>query len=196
MLLLVVGCLVLGSVDTVATWHRVVGWMVAHDLVVAGSRSPLLELPAGSGAGLDAPRVAILGAALVFAVVCVVAAAHPVPPCRGGVVRPLSRETLARDAASKMAAAGLAEGACSGQGTRWSELERRHRRSSRPGQARAVIEEIRREFCGGCPALVGCGYWAEVQLYTGLAAGAAYEAGRRQQPAWTAPRAGRQRRAG
>lgn len=105
-------------------------------------------------------------------------------------MRPLSREVLARDAASRLAAASMPEGACAGQGQKWTELERQHRRS-RAAQAHDVIEEIRRDFCDGCPARTGCAQWATVQQYTGLAAGAAYEQGERQEQTWSVPRARR-----
>ncbi len=105
-------------------------------------------------------------------------------------MRPLSREVLARDAAARLAASSMEPGFCAGQGDRWTDLETRHR-LARAGQARAVIEEVRREFCDGCPALQGCADWARAQEYTGLAAGAAYEEGQRQKTTWSVPRAGR-----
>lgn len=108
-------------------------------------------------------------------------------------MRPQSREVLARDAASRMVAATMPEGACAGQGEKWTQLEQQHRRSG-AGKAQAVVEQIRRDFCDGCPARVGCAQWASVQEYTGLAAGAAYELGERQDPAWSVPRSGRSRR--
>jgi hypothetical protein len=102
---------------------------------------------------------------------------------------------LARDAAVKMTAAGLPSGACTRRGRLWSVLERAHRRAASPDDAKEVITAIREEFCGGCPALLGCHQLAQVGEYTGLAAGAAYENGERQEPTWTAPKAGRARRA-
>jgi hypothetical protein len=106
----------------------------------------------------------------------------------------MSREVLARDAAVKMAAAGMPNGACTRRGRLWSVLERAHRRASTPDEAKDVIAAIREEFCGGCHALVGCHHLAQVGEYTGLAAGAAYENGERQDATWTAPKAGRARR--
>jgi hypothetical protein len=110
-------------------------------------------------------------------------------------MRPLSRETLAREAAARLAVSRLAEGGCAGQGTTWSELEQRHRRARTETAAREVVDEIRHDFCGGCPALLGCGQWAQVQRYTGLAAGAAYEAGVRKEATWAVGPPGRRRRA-
>jgi hypothetical protein len=107
----------------------------------------------------------------------------------------MSREVLARDAAVKMAAAGMPNAACTRRGRLWSVLERAHRRASTPEEAKEVIAAIREEFCGGCHALVGCHQLARVGEYTGLAAGAAYENGERQEPTWTAPKAGRAARA-
>lgn len=111
-------------------------------------------------------------------------------------MRPLSREMLAREAAARLAVSLMAEGVCSGQGKAWSGLEKQHRRARTAAEARRVVDEIRRDFCGGCPALLGCGQWAQVQQYTGLAAGAAYEAGERKEAAWmVGPPGGRRRRA-
>jgi hypothetical protein len=45
-----------------------------------------------------------------------------------------------------------------------------------------------------CPALLGCGQLAQVQEYTGLAAGAPYEAGARKPATWVVRPAGRRRR--
>jgi hypothetical protein len=107
-------------------------------------------------------------------------------------MRPMSREVLARDAASRVAASTMPEGRCAGQGDRWTQLEQRHRRAGAE-KAQDVIEEISRDFCHGCPARVGCAQWASVQQYTGLAAGAAYEEGERQDPVWSVPRSGRRK---
>jgi hypothetical protein len=49
------------------------GWLVEQGVLVPAERSPLVALPAGRGVGLDAPRLAITAAVLVFAVVCMVA---------------------------------------------------------------------------------------------------------------------------
>jgi hypothetical protein len=65
---------VAAAVLTATTWHRLLGWLVEQGVLVPADRSPLVALPAGHGIGLDAPRLAITAAALVFAVVCMVAA--------------------------------------------------------------------------------------------------------------------------
>ena len=63
-----------GSIFTVATWQRALDWLVSHQVLVMAAESPMVKLPSGNGVGLDAPRVAIALAALVFGVVCGVAA--------------------------------------------------------------------------------------------------------------------------
>lgn len=108
-------------------------------------------------------------------------------------MRPISREVLARDAAAKMAAIAMPVGDCAGNGKRWSQLERQHRHA-RGAAAKRVVEEVRGEFCSGCPALLACGQWAKTQEYTGLAAGAAYERGQRKESTWAVPVGGRVRK--
>jgi len=49
-----------------STWHRVVDWLVAHHVLVDGSRA-LLEVPVSNGAGLDLPRLALLAGAVLVA---------------------------------------------------------------------------------------------------------------------------------
>jgi hypothetical protein len=65
---------VAAAVLTAATWHRLLGWLVGQGVLVPADRSPLVALPAGGGIGVDAPRLAIAAAVLVFTVVCLVAA--------------------------------------------------------------------------------------------------------------------------
>jgi hypothetical protein len=100
------------------------------------------------------------------------------------MVRPMSRETLARDAALRLAVSDIPIGACAGQGRTWSSLEHEHRQARTESATRALIEGVRRDFCDTCPALLACGQWAQVQAYTGLAAGAAYEKGKRKEATW------------
>jgi hypothetical protein len=73
LLMVIAAAMVVGSVFTVATWHRALDWAVAHQVLVPASASPLLTMPAGDGAGLDARRLAIASAAVVFVTVCGVA---------------------------------------------------------------------------------------------------------------------------
>lgn len=109
-------------------------------------------------------------------------------------MRPMSRAVLAREEASKVAAAEMPNGPCAGRGALWGVLEMAHRRARTPDEAESVIRAVRQEFCGRCPALMRCGRLAETQQYTGLAAAAAYEEGERQAPDWVPPRAGAQRK--
>jgi hypothetical protein len=110
-------------------------------------------------------------------------------------VRPMSREVLAREAAAKAAAQDLPPGPCAGHSLLWTVLERAHRQARTAEEAKDVVDAARREFCGRCEALMRCGVLAEIQQYTGLAAGAAYETGVRQPPTWIAPKASRARKA-
>lgn len=105
-------------------------------------------------------------------------------------MRPMSREVLAREEASKLAAAEMPDGPCAGRAALWSVLEMAHRRSRTPDEAESVIRAVRQEFCGHCPAFMRCGRLAETQQYTGLAAAAAYEEGKRKPIDWVPPRAG------
>lgn len=59
---------------TVATWHKVLTFLVEQQVLVPASSSPMVKIPAGSGIGLDAPRIAIAAAAVVFAIFLAVAA--------------------------------------------------------------------------------------------------------------------------
>jgi hypothetical protein len=65
--------MVVGSVVTVTIWHRALDWAVAHQVLLPASASPLITMPAGDGVGLDARRLAIAVAAVVFLIVCGVA---------------------------------------------------------------------------------------------------------------------------
>jgi hypothetical protein len=75
--MLSLGASVAAAVLTAATWHRLLGWLVDQGVLVPASVSPMVELPAGDGVGLDAPRLAIAVATLVFAVTCAVTVVRP-----------------------------------------------------------------------------------------------------------------------
>ena len=62
------------AVLSVATWHRLLAWMVDQKLLLPAAQDPLVTLPAGAGVGLDVPRLAIASAVLVFIVVFGIAA--------------------------------------------------------------------------------------------------------------------------
>jgi len=52
----------------------VVAWLLAHQVLLAGSAHPLLVVPYAGGAGLDVPRLALLAAAVLLLTVGVVGA--------------------------------------------------------------------------------------------------------------------------
>ncbi len=72
--MLSLGMSVAAALLTVATWKKLLNWLVDQHVLVAAKHQPLLELPAGAGIGIDLPRLAIAAAGLVFALVCAVAA--------------------------------------------------------------------------------------------------------------------------
>lgn len=106
-------------------------------------------------------------------------------------MRGISRQVLARDAASK-----IVDGACVGLGQWWDRLQDEHAETSSQERALALVERARRRACNGCPALLACARWAEDEHHTGIAAGGPYKDGERQ-ALWWAPRkrAGRPARA-
>lgn len=66
---LIAACMVVSSVFTVAFWHRILDWLVEHQVLVEASVSPIVIMPAGRGVGLDLPRVAIaIGAGMALVV--------------------------------------------------------------------------------------------------------------------------------
>lgn len=68
----VVVCVGSGSVAAMAMWDRVVGWLMDLHLVVAAADGPVVVLPKSAGAGLDVPRLAVIAAAVIAVIVCVV----------------------------------------------------------------------------------------------------------------------------
>lgn len=110
-------------------------------------------------------------------------------------MRPMSTQTLAREAAVKLAASTMPDGGCTRRARLWSVLERAHRAARRPEDAAEVIGAIREEFCGECPARLACHQLAADGDYTGLAAGAAYEKGERKKSTWTVTTDSKKRRA-
>jgi hypothetical protein len=71
---LIAGATVAGSIFTAATWHKILHWLVDHDALVPAKESPLVEIPAGNGVGLDATRTALAIAVVVFLLISSVAA--------------------------------------------------------------------------------------------------------------------------
>lgn len=71
-----IGASVVAALLTVATWHKLLTYLVDQQILVPASQSPVVTLPAGDGVGLDAQRLAIASAALVFGVVLLAATAR------------------------------------------------------------------------------------------------------------------------
>lgn len=69
MLLVIVGTVVAGSIVSLATWHRVIDFLVDRQILLPASTDPLLPVPAANRAGLDVARLAILVAGLAIVVV-------------------------------------------------------------------------------------------------------------------------------
>ena len=70
-MLLLLGVFSLGAAGTAAAvlWGRVLAWLLAHQVLVAEARHPLVALPYSQGAGLDVPRLALaLAGALLLTV--------------------------------------------------------------------------------------------------------------------------------
>lgn len=61
MVLLFLGMLA-GPTIVVLAWKSLVGWLVDHQILLAATRDPLVVIPASEGAGLDLPRLLLLGA--------------------------------------------------------------------------------------------------------------------------------------
>lgn len=60
-------------------WATGIGWLVEHQVLVPAGEHPLLRIPAGSGAGLDGPRVTIVvGFALAVLAWAVSAVRHAI----------------------------------------------------------------------------------------------------------------------
>lgn len=89
-------------------------------------------------------------------------------------MRPISRAHLARQLAAAITGA-----ACKGQGVLWGQWEAAHAAAatSAAAETAAVPAMV---LCAGCPETLRCASRAEVDRYTGLAAGAAYLNGARK----------------
>lgn len=64
MVLLLLGLLA-GPTIVVLAWQSLVGWLVDHQVLLAAARDPLVVIPASDGAGLDLPRLLLLGAVVL-----------------------------------------------------------------------------------------------------------------------------------
>jgi hypothetical protein len=103
----------------------------------------------------------------------VTAAPHAVP-----AMRPISRTFRARQVASEMTYDGLAR--CGGRGDWWSRRESAHERAT-TAKAAAVAAAPAMRLCARCPetGIEGrCALRAQLDAYTGLAAGQAWVGGR------------------
>lgn len=96
-------------------------------------------------------------------------------------MRPMSQVVLARQASWH-----LADANCAGAAGQWAQWEAQHMRASTRRRAAAAVRDAA-ALCRDCPALAACADWAETEQYTGLAAGAVYENGRRRSDGWVAP---------
>lgn len=89
-------------------------------------------------------------------------------------MRPVSRAHLARQIA-----AAIREAQCEGQSRAWTGWETAHAAATTPGEA-AVAAAPAVAVCAGCPETARCVERAELDSYTGLAAGSAWVNGVRR----------------
>jgi hypothetical protein len=89
-------------------------------------------------------------------------------------MKPTSRTALARQIA-----ADIVDGACKDKGRWWSEQEAAHAAAKTPAEASEAAAEAM-ELCASCTETERCAILAELDRYTGLAAGAAYAGGVRR----------------
>lgn len=87
-------------------------------------------------------------------------------------------EVLARAAAARLLAA-----ACREQGDLWSYQEQLHVHATTTAEALAAARPLL-QFCDSCPIVAECRYWASVDDYSGIAAGAAWSNGREKSVGW------------
>lgn len=71
--------------------------------------------------------------------------------------------------------------ACKGRGKWWSRQEVRHA-AARTREEAAVAATPALKLCRRCPFYDECEQWAQLDNYTGLAAGSVYINGRRRKP--------------
>ncbi len=89
----------------------------------------------------------------------------------------MSRAHLARQLT-----AAITQAACKGQSRWWTECENAHAAATTPAQAQAAAAPAM-ALCAGCPEVTQCAARAELDSYTGLAAGTAWVNGVRRPPA-------------
>lgn len=93
-------------------------------------------------------------------------------------MRGINRDVLARDAAAR-----LRQASCREHRELWDRQEQMWDVSDTDDEAAAAAEPAL-ALCDECPVLAHCAAWAEVDLYTGLAAGAGWRNGRRSRRRW------------
>lgn len=79
---------------------------------------------------------------------------------------------------ARQVAADITAATCKDRGKWWSRKEKAHEKATTPHAAAAAAAPALR-LCRRCPAYDSCEIWAQLDNYTGLAAGAAYLNGRR-----------------
>lgn len=100
----------------------------------------------------------------------------------------MNRDVLARDAAARLDPA-----ACREQQGLWDAQERAHETAATAAEA-AHAATLALALCDGCPVSGWCAQWAEIDEYTGLAAGGAWVNGKPRPVHWVRGRSGSARR--
>lgn len=100
-------------------------------------------------------------------------------------MRGMDREVVARDEAARLYAA-----ACKESRAVWDRQERLHAAARSQVVAAKAARPLLR-ICGGCPIVAECRSWAEVDRYTGIAAGAAWVNGVEKPTHWVRRQAAR-----
>ena len=90
----------------------------------------------------------------------------------------IDRKVLAQNASFVLVAA-----ACANRSQQWNAGEVEHARASTKEQAQAAAAPLL-ELCARCPILVQCRSWAQVDSYSGIAAGAAWRSGKQRPAYW------------
>jgi len=93
-------------------------------------------------------------------------------------MRGINREVLARDAASRLSLA-----ACKESQEIWDEQEKVHGSAKVQAIARKAAVPLLR-ICAGCSVLGECRKWAQIDRYTGIAAGTAWVNGVERPTHW------------
>lgn len=83
---------------------------------------------------------------------------------------------LDKDVEAQDAAAALDDAECKGHGADWTRAEHAYRAARNPDDAEAAAWVVL-TLCAACPVAELCTEWAEVDRYTGLAAGSVYTDG-------------------